>query len=249
MSAYLKANPEVSIFHPSANLNTILKPLIFEPGTSWIYSTSIDFVGKLVERVSGERLDEYFQNHIFAPLGLKTLTFYPTDTVKKNKMAVCMRKPDGSLATFPNGFGMGRPSEVDHISKELLLGGAGLFGTLADYLVILRAILQADPSSPHRSDKPIISPESYKELFTGCVQTQVGKAAIFEMVGRAAYFDPPATENNVDHSVGWMINLEDFTGRRKAGSGSWSGAAKTNFWVDPKTGIAVSSRVDVLLRH
>jgi methyl acetate hydrolase len=241
LTAYHTLYPEVSIFHPKANINTICKPLLYEPGKSWLYSTSIDFVGKVVERVSGQRLDEYFQRNIFDPLGLKTLSFFPTNEIKEKKMAVCERKPDGSISPFPGGFGMGRPSQVNLISTELLLGGAGLFGTLADYLGILRAVLQSDPSSPHRSDKPLISPESFKELFTGCIQTEAGKKAIVEMVSRPGYFEPPATPANTDHSVGFMLNLEDFTGRRKQGSGSWSGAAKTQFWVDPKTGIAVSS--------
>src|SRR4051795_7450066 len=43
-------------------------PLLFDPGTRWHYSTSVDVVGKLVEAVSGQKLEDYFREHIFAPL-------------------------------------------------------------------------------------------------------------------------------------------------------------------------------------
>ena len=42
--------------------------LMFEPGTRWQYGTNIDWVGKIVETVSGERLDLYFRKHILGPL-------------------------------------------------------------------------------------------------------------------------------------------------------------------------------------
>lgn len=236
-------NPEdVNIFAPNATVKTICKPLLYEPGTSWLYSTSIDWVGKMVERASGQRLDEFFQKNIFDPLGCKTLTFFPTDEIKQKKMAVCFRDADGTPKPFPGGFGMGRPQEVAGVSTELLLGGAGLFGCQKDYLTILRAILKSDPSSPHKSDKPLLSPQSFKELFTGCISTEAGRQGMCDQVSRPAYFDPPVSTKNVDHSVGFLINLEDMTGRRKKGSGCWSGAAKSQFWIDPTTGIAVSHR-------
>lgn len=136
---------------------------------------------------------------------------------------------------------MGRPSAVEDVSTDLLLGGAGLFGNQRDYLTILRAILQSDPSSPHLSSSPLISAQSFKELFTGCINTEAGRNGICAQVSRPAYLDPPASPQNVDHSVGFLLNLEDLTKRRKAGSGCWSGAAKTQFWIDPKSGIAVST--------
>lgn len=241
LSGYNKLYPDdVDIFGPKTSVKTLCKPLVYEPGTSWLYSTSIDWVGKLVERASGQRLDEYFQKNIFDPLGLKTLTFFPTDEVKKHKMAVCYRAADGTPKTFPGGFGLNRPTNIDKVSTDLLLGGAGLFGTQRDYLAILRAILQSDPSSQHLSDKPLLSPASFKELFTASIDTESGRKAMCEQVSRPAYFDPPATVDNVNHSVGFLLNLEDFTGRRKKGSGSWSGVAKSQFWIDPTTGIAVS---------
>src|SRR4051794_3345529 len=50
-------------------------PLLFDPGERWHYSTSTDVVGKLVEAVSGERLEEYFRHHIFAPLKMDDTSY------------------------------------------------------------------------------------------------------------------------------------------------------------------------------
>src|SRR5262245_7982324 len=43
-------------------------PLLFEPGEKWLYGTSTDMVGRLVEKFSGQKLADYFRAHIFAPL-------------------------------------------------------------------------------------------------------------------------------------------------------------------------------------
>lgn len=101
--------------------------------------------------------------------------------------------------------------------------------------------MQCDPNAPAdvKDGKPLLSDKAYAELWKGCVSDD-GKKEIVNMVSKPAYFDPPASVNNVDHSVGFLLNKEDFVGRRKGGSGSWSGAAKTQFWIDPKSGLAVS---------
>ncbi|MFX5517667.1 serine hydrolase domain-containing protein, partial [Acinetobacter baumannii] len=43
-------------------------PLLFDPGERWHYSTSTDVCGKLVEAVSGKKLEDYFRENIFVPL-------------------------------------------------------------------------------------------------------------------------------------------------------------------------------------
>ncbi len=50
-------------------------PLLFDPGERWHYSTSTDVVGKLVEVVSGQKLEDYFRQHIFAPLKMDDTSY------------------------------------------------------------------------------------------------------------------------------------------------------------------------------
>ncbi|RSH89119.1 hypothetical protein EHS25_002785 [Saitozyma podzolica] len=238
VSQWLKANPTPGIFDPKAGVEALSTPLIYEPGTSYKYGVGIDWAGILVERVSGLNLENYFRQHIFEPVGAKSMTFYPTTQVKAKKMAVCSRNAEGKVQVIPGGFGMGRPQEPEQVG--LLLGGAGLFGTQKDYLAVLRAVLQCDPRYVERPGKPLLSPKSYNEMFKPSLprgEGYTGCDRLFEMVDRPKYFDSPSPDN-VNHSVAFLVNQSPWKGRRKAPSGCWSGAAKTQFWIDPESGIA-----------
>ncbi|KAJ7147546.1 beta-lactamase/transpeptidase-like protein [Mycena crocata] len=56
--------------------------LKFEPGVDFAYGLSTDSVGFIVERLSGKSLDQYFKDHIFAPLGITSASFYLTPDLK-----------------------------------------------------------------------------------------------------------------------------------------------------------------------
>jgi CubicO group peptidase (beta-lactamase class C family) len=127
LTQYLKANPVLDLFDPKATVDALSSPLIYEPGTSFRYSVSIDWVGIMVERVSGLNLESYFRQNIFDPVGVESFTFYPTPEVQRRKIAACERDAQGKVKVIPGGFGMGRPQEPEQVG--LLLGGAGLFGT------------------------------------------------------------------------------------------------------------------------
>jgi methyl acetate hydrolase len=188
------------------------------------------------------RLDAFITKNIFEPLNITDMTFYPDQAILSRKMLMCERK-DGKVVVTANGYGMNRSTPQEGISGELPSGGAGLYGTQKSYLAILRAILQCAPEKradpTFSSTAPLISVKSYEELFKGCVNTQAGRQAMIGQVSRAAYF-PGLTTRKVDHSVGFLINHVEFEGRRGKLSGCWSGAAKTQFWIDPSNGIAVS---------
>src|SRR6266478_10246421 len=61
---YAFTNPTVRDFKPRAGEEYPVGPLVFEPGERWLYSTSTDWVGRLVEKVSGQPLEDYFRQHI-----------------------------------------------------------------------------------------------------------------------------------------------------------------------------------------
>src|SRR5271170_3478526 len=72
----------------SASLHEMIQklakiPLLYQPGTRWVYSMSVDIQGYIVEKISGESLPDFMREHIFQPLGMKDTGFYvPAD--KKN---------------------------------------------------------------------------------------------------------------------------------------------------------------------
>ena len=93
-------------------------PLIAEPGTRWEYGINIDFAGKLVEKLSGQKLDAYLQDHVFAPLGMTEtgLKIRPDQRARLARMHA--RMPDGSLS--PIDF------EIPQ-DPEFHMGGGGLY--------------------------------------------------------------------------------------------------------------------------
>jgi methyl acetate hydrolase len=119
-------------------------------------------------------------------VGAESFTFYPAPEVKQRKIAVGERDARGKVQVIPGGFGMGRPQEPEQVG--LLLGGAGLFGTQKDYLAVLRVVLQCDPRYPDRPSRPLISPESYAEMFKSCLPRGEGYTGCDVLFAR---IDPP----------------------------------------------------------
>ena len=70
-------------------------PLMFDPGERWQYGTSIDWVGRIVEAVSGEPLDDYFRTHIFDPLGMNDTAFVISPQQRQREASAHRRGPDG----------------------------------------------------------------------------------------------------------------------------------------------------------
>ena len=117
--------------YPNAD-DAIKAPLVSEPGTRWQYGVSTDVVGMIVERVSGQSLEEYFQQRIFRPLGLADTTFLPNRAMQSRIVKVANRQPDGTYKEAEVGL----PKEVK------THGGGGLFSTASDYVRFLQMFLR-----------------------------------------------------------------------------------------------------------
>src|ERR1700688_260055 len=76
-------------------------PLMFDPGQRWQYGTSIDWVGRIVEAISGDSLDVYFRKHILDPLGMNDTAFVIAPQQRERQASVHRRAPDGSLTAEP----------------------------------------------------------------------------------------------------------------------------------------------------
>jgi len=120
-------------------------PLLFDPGDRWEYGINIDWVGKMVEAVSGQKLDRYFQDHIFGPLGMKDTSFRISPSMRSRLAAVHQRDDKGVLT--PIEFAL--PEE-----PEFLMGGGGLYGTARDYLAFTQMIVQGGSLGGQQVLKP-----------------------------------------------------------------------------------------------
>ena len=128
-------SPIVRDFKPRDGEKYEAGPLLFEPGTQWIYGTSVDWVGRLVEKLSGKNLEEYFRERIFTPLGMSD-TFYNVPEAKQARLVTVHQRQDGRadapLIEQPNQ--PQRPATTFN-------GGGGLSSTASDYIRFERMIL------------------------------------------------------------------------------------------------------------
>ena len=199
-------------------------PLAFDPGDRWEYGINIDFAGKMVEKVSGERLESYFHEHIFGPLGMADTSFKLSPSQRERLVTMHSRGDDGSLK--PIDFEM--PQE-----PEFFMGGGGLYSTGPDYLKFVRMFLNRGSLD----GKTVLRPETVAMMG----QNQIGDTNVVVLKSvipgssRDAEFFPGMVKK---WGLGFMISTEAATTGRSAGSLAWAGLANTYFWIDPSKNIA-----------
>ncbi|KAJ6619485.1 beta-lactamase/transpeptidase-like protein [Mycena sp. CBHHK59/15] len=209
-------------------------PLKFEPGTSFGYGFGSDCAGFIVEHLSGKSLEEYFQEYIFAPLEIKSASFYPTPALKERMQQLAFRNTDGNLERWNDQVPI---MTQDPTKVKVHLGGVGLFSSAKDYLAILRHLLQIKGLLTGKATNPILSPTSVDLLFEHSLPL-AGATAIHAM---AAFLSknlsmPPGS---AQFGRGLLVNTMDVPGKRRKDSGAWGGWANTSFFMDPTTGVAV----------
>ena len=101
----------------SGKVAALRMPLVFDPGERWEYGINIDWVGRIVESLSGQPIDVYFREHVFAPLGMKDTGFVTSPEQRARQASVHQRQADGTLVP--------QPLETP-FTPEFYAGGGGL---------------------------------------------------------------------------------------------------------------------------
>jgi methyl acetate hydrolase len=208
----------------TAKLAALDLPLLFEPGSAWHYGISHDWVGQALEKAGGKRLDAWFADHLFGPLGMVDTTYFPTTDQRERMATVYTRQSDGSLAAF---------ERIPPVERELISGGGTIHSTAGDYLAFLRMILNHGDAAGGRVLKPETVARLSENRTPGMIVSKLDPAI-------------PAMSNAVEMlpgvAKGWglgtMVNFERLRTGRRAGSLSWAGLPNTYFWVDRDAGIA-----------
>ncbi len=206
--------------------------LMFDPGEAWQYGTSIDWVGRIVESVSGISLDVYFRKHILDPLGMNDTAFVISPREREREASVHRRGSGGVLKAEP----MEHPS-----ARHSFSGGGGIYSSGPDYLTLIRALLRGGALDGVR----ILRPETVALMG----QNQIGKVDV-----RVLRTTNPALSNDVDlcpdiglkWGFGHMINMQAVAGGRSAGSLTWGGLFNTYYWIDPAKRVAAVFMTQVL---
>ncbi len=191
-------------------------PLAFQPGTKWRYSLSIDVLGRLIEVISGQALDVFFQERIFKPLGMVDTGFFvPAD--KSDRVATVYGHPEP-------GQGLLRMDQIKAhtTAPSYLSGGGGLVSTMDDYARFAQMLVNGGVLDGVR----ILSPRTvklYSQNHAPAEALPYGFAA--NDLYHAGYGYSLGTRVLMDVSQSGLDG--------SAGEFGWDGAFATYFWVDP----------------
>jgi CubicO group peptidase (beta-lactamase class C family) len=202
-------------------------PLLFDPGTRWHYGTSLDVVGRLVEVVSGQKLEDYFREHIFIPLKMNDTSYNVPEA--KGPRLVAQQQRDGAKMDGPVVLQI--PPLVGLTIAEPI-GGGGLASTADDYGRFMRMFLNGGELDGVR----VIKAETVKQMS----QNQIGVVSVPALktaLPRSVDFTFIA-DGRDKWGFGFLITADQVPGKRSPGSLSWGGINNTYFWIDPARGIA-----------
>lgn len=202
------------------------QPLVFEPGTEWNYSVATDVLGRLVEVVSGQTLEEFFRDRILGPLGMNDTGFWVAGADADRLAGAYLANPagadqpalaiDGSSALSP---------------PAALSGGGGLVGTAADYLRFGEMLRRGGELDGVR----LLSPRTVSYM----TRNHLPGGADLEAFGRPLFAE--TTFDGVGFGLGVSVVTDPAAGKvmTSAGEYGWGGAFSTFFCVAPQEDLTV----------
>lgn len=208
----------------SCELEALTPPALRDPGEQWMYGTNVEYVGRMVEEVSGRRLGEFFDEHILGPLEMTSTAFRISDDMRARKADIHLRGEDGSLGVF--AFELTQEPEFEW-------GGGGLYGTVEDYSRFLQMIL----GRGRRDGVQILRPETVDRMVInnmGDLRVVPLPTALPGFSGDAEFY--PGVEKS--WGLTFQINEEPLPSGRPAGGLMWAGLANSFYWIDMRNQVA-----------
>ncbi len=195
-------------------------PLMFQPGTEWNYSMAIDVLGRVIEVISGQTLDEFLRTRIFRPLGMVD-TGFSVPAADAGRLAALYGANPADGTAFPMaaaGRGALNPPSA-------FLGGGGLVSTTADYLrfaAMLRGEGQLDGVR-------LLSPRTVRYM----TQNHLPGDSDLTAFGRPLFSE--TAFDGVGFGLLGSVTMDPVKAKVPGSIGEfgWGGAASTFFWVDP----------------
>jgi CubicO group peptidase (beta-lactamase class C family) len=194
-------------------------PLLFQPGSEWNYGVSTDVLGRVVEVISGQALDEFLAARVLGPLGMSETGFHAAEADHGRLAALYVPHPETGRATrSPASDAAKRP-------PDCLSGGGGLVSSAGDYARFTRMLLRGGELDGVR----VLGPRTLRLM----TSNQLPGGADLEQYGRPLFSE--TTFDGVGFGLGFSVVEDPVAARYPASRGefAWGGAASTAFWVDP----------------
>jgi CubicO group peptidase (beta-lactamase class C family) len=194
-------------------------PLLYQPATVWDYGFGLDLLGLTIENIAGEKLGQYLQANLFAPLGMTDTGFSVSADKAARYAKPLLNDPD-------TGKVQARSPELTQPLK-FDCGGGCAASTASDYLRFAMMLMNGGRAGEAR----LLGPRTVAYMLSD----QLGPN-IRNLVGNA---DP----TRADYGFGLGLAVRTTPGVVKmmgsVGQFSWPGASGTDWWVDPKEELAV----------
>lgn len=200
-------------------------PLVAHPGERFVYGTSTDWLGLVVEAVAEATLDVVVADRVTGPLGMRDSDFRAGAGGTRPCADVHVKTSSGAWRSI------GEPLS-EH--PDWCSGGHGLHSTPRDYARFQRMLLRGGELDGER----ILAESTIAAAF----QDQTGGLGFPSLIRTAA----PRTADTFQMGPGWtwgwglLVNSDDLPGRRRAFSGGWAGLYNTYFFVDPSSGVSLA---------
>jgi CubicO group peptidase (beta-lactamase class C family) len=214
-------------------------PLVFQPGSEWNYGVSTDVLGRLVEVLSGQPLDEYFEQRIFAPLGMRDTSFGLREGDDVESLARLYGAVPGQPGGAPTGFAFLEASDAAaHSKPAFLAGGGGLVSTAGDYLRFVELLRRGGSYDGGR----LLGPRTIAHM----VRNHIPRNQDLETFGRPLFAETPLRGVGFGLGFSMVIDPARYGVVASLGDFSWGGAASTAFYVDPVEDVTVSFYTQLL---
>ena len=201
-------------------------PLLFQPGTEWNYSMATDVLGRLLEVVTGQPLDEVLRTRVFEPLGMTETSFSAPEPLHDRLAALYGPHPGTKKIVRLDAFG-----EAAKHPPAALLGGGGLVSTAADYLRFAEMLRRGGQYDGGR----LLSSRTVEYMASNHLPGNADLTAY----GRPLFAE--TTFDGVGFGLGVSVTIDPVTAKvpGSVGDHGWGGAASTNYWVDPAEDLTV----------
>jgi CubicO group peptidase (beta-lactamase class C family) len=196
-------------------------PLVFQPGAEWNYSVSTDVLGRVVEVVSGQPLDEFFTERIFTPLGMTDTSFGVPESEAERLAALYSPHPEHGR--FSRNDAMGAAARRQ--PQTFLSGGGGLVSTAADYHRFTQMLLRGGELDGRR----VLGSRTLAYM----ASNHLPGGADLATIGRPLFAETPMS--GMGFGLGFSVVVDPAATKVLSSPGefAWGGAASTAFWVDP----------------
>jgi CubicO group peptidase (beta-lactamase class C family) len=196
-------------------------PLVFQPGSEWNYSVSLDVLGRVIEVLTGMTLDRAFEERLFKPLGMTRTAFQAPEDDLDRLAALYTPAPKTRLARRSDQMG-----NAITMKPRVLNGGGGLCSTAHDYQRFASMLLNGGELDGVR----ILGPRTVKMMGSNWLPRNVD---LETFPGRPLFAE--TTFSGVGFGLGMSVMTDPVATHTggSVGEFSWGGAASTVFWVDP----------------